>query len=172
MDFKDLAKERYSLRKFSQKSIEKEKLDLILRAGQLAPTATNAQPQKILVIDNKDVLNLLKECTPYLFDAPTALIVFYDRNIAAVRKYDNKNYGEVDATIVITQIMLQATDLGLGTTFVGHFDPQLLSEKFSIPENIIPVGILPIGYPAEDAEPSLKHNERYSIEKTVFYNNF
>jgi nitroreductase len=172
VDFKDLAKERYSLREFSDKSIEREKLDLVLRAGQLAPTARNQQPQRILVIEDKDALNSLKECTPYLFNAPTVLIVFYNKNIAAVRKYDNKSYGEVDAAIVTTQIMLQAADLGLGTTFVGHFDPKLLIEKFNIPENIIPVGVLPIGYPAEGAEPSLKHNERYPIEQTVFYNQF
>ena len=89
-----------------------------------------------------------------------------------MRKYDDKSYGEVDATIVITHIMLQATDLGLGTTFVGHFDPKLLVEKLNIPGNIIPVGILPIGYPAKEAEPSLKHNERYPIEQIVFYNKF
>ncbi len=79
MDFLQLAKEqRYSVRKFKADKIEKEKLDLILEAGRIAPTAANFQPQRILVIDSEEGLTKLKTCTPYHFNAPLALLICYD----------------------------------------------------------------------------------------------
>ncbi len=70
MDFIELVKKRYSCRSFSEKQVEKEKIDLILEAGRLAPTAGNFQPQRILVITDKEKINELKECTAFTFDAP------------------------------------------------------------------------------------------------------
>jgi len=126
MKFINLAEERYSLRKFSDQPIEKEKLDLILKAGQLAPTACNYQPQRILVLENEAALTKLKQCTPYHFNAPMALLICYDKDVSWKRSYDGKDSGEIDASIVSTQMMLQATELGLGSTWVGHFDPALI----------------------------------------------
>lgn len=172
MDFLNLAKERYSVRKFSDKRIEAEKIELILEAGKLAPTACNFQPQRILVIDDEVSLNKLKNCTPYHFDAPLAILICYDNTISWKRKYDNKDSGDIDASIVTTHMMLEVTNLDLGTTWVGHFDPELIKITFKLPENIIPVALLPIGYPAEDSQPNPNHDKRYDLDKTVFYNSF
>lgn len=172
MNFIKLAEDRYSLRKFSDKPIEKEKLNLILRAGQLAPTACNYQPQRILVIESGKALEKLKKCTPYHFNAQMVLLICYDNVISWKRKFDGKDSGDVDASIVSTHMMLQAADLGLGTTWVGHFDPALMIKEFALPDNIVPVVLLPIGYPAKDASQNPLHSERKSIEDTVFYNNF
>ncbi len=79
MNFIDLAKERYSVRNFDTKKIEQEKLDLILKAGQLAPTAVNYQPQRILVIESTEALEKLKTCTIYHFNAPMALLICADK---------------------------------------------------------------------------------------------
>lgn len=75
MDFLELAKERYSVRKFSDKKVEREKLDAILEAGRCAPTAVNYQPQRVLVLESPEALEKLKGCTPYHFHAPLALLV-------------------------------------------------------------------------------------------------
>lgn len=172
MDFSKLAEYRYSLRKFDHRPIEKEKLDLILRAARLSPTACNNQPQRILVIESKDALEKVRGCTPYHFGAPMVLLVCFEKTSSWVRSFDGKNSGDIDASIVTTHMMLQAADLGLGTTWVGHFDPSLIIKAFSLGENLIPVALLPIGYPAAQASPHPLHEQRLAIEETVFYNHF
>lgn len=172
MDFLELVKERYSVRKFSSKKVEKEKLDMVLEAGRLAPTAVNFQPQRILVIDSEENLELLKSCTTYHFHAPMALLVCYDTTVSWKRSYDKQDMGAVDASIVTTQMMLQATALGLGTTWVGHFDPEAIRRTFQIPDYLIPVALLPLGYPREDCVPHQLHDSRYDMNHTVFFNSF
>jgi nitroreductase len=172
MDFLTLAKERYSTRKFSEKKVEQETLHLILEAGRLAPTAVNYQPQRILVIENNDALTKLKACTPYHFNAPLALLICYDINASWTRPDDQKNMGVVDASIVTTHMHLQAAALGLGSTWVGHFNPEKIKQAFDLPDFLIPVAILPIGYPREDSRPHPLHNKRNPIDASVFYNSF
>lgn len=167
MDLMNLLKARYSVRMFSDKPVEDDKLNQILEAGRVAPTAVNFQPQRILVLKSKDALDKLKNCTRYYFDAPVALIVCYDNTVSWKRKYDNYDMGAVDAAIVTTQMMLETANLGLGTTWVGHFEPEAVVREFELSENIIPVAILPIGYPAEGAEPNPRHFERFELKDTV-----
>jgi Nitroreductase len=171
-DFITIAAERYSVRKFSEKPIEQEKLDLVLKAGQLAPTAVNYQPQRILVLNNEAVLTKLEACTPYRFHAPLALLVCYDKKVCAQRKADGKYSGDIDASIVATHMLLEATDIGLGATWVMHFDPEKITKTYDLPEQIVPVALLVMGYPAQDATPSNMHEKRAPIEQTVFYHDF
>ena len=113
MDFAKLSAERYSLRKFSDQKVEQEKLDLILEAGRNAPTAHNNQPQRIFVIQSPEALEKADACTSMHFHAPMTLVVAYDPEAAWKREHDGKNHGEIDASIAITQMMLQAADLCL-----------------------------------------------------------
>ncbi|MDS0525438.1 nitroreductase family protein [Clostridium sp. SHJSY1] len=173
MNFLQLAKERYSVRKFSDKKVEREKLNLILEAGRVAPTAVNYQPQRILVIENEESLIKLKSCTPYHFNAPMAILICYDSTTSWKRHYDNEDMGAVDASIVTTHMMLQAQELGLGTTWVGHFDADLMKKTFELPEYLVPVALLPLGYPSSDSVPHPKlHDNRLKIDDTVFFNSF
>ncbi|WP_124066305.1 nitroreductase family protein [Clostridium sp. E02] len=172
MNFLQLAKERYSVRKFTNQKVEKEKLDQIIEAGRVAPTAVNYQPQRILVIENNDSLDKLKECTHYHFHAPMALLICYDKTASWKRSYDQEDMGIVDASIVTTQMMLQAADLGLGTTWVGHFDPEKIKKAFAIPSELVPVALLPLGYPSEESVPHKMHLTRFDQDHTVFYNTF
>ncbi len=172
MNFLQLAAERYSVRQFSDRPVERQSLDLVLKAGQLAPTACNFQPQRILVLESREALDRLKECTPYHFSAPLAILVCYDKTVSWKRKYDGDDAGTVDAGIVTTHMMLQAAELGLGTTWVGSFDPDKVRDAFRLPANYVPVAILPIGYPAADARPSVMHDKREPLEKTIFTDAF
>ncbi|MBU5483978.1 nitroreductase family protein [Clostridium sp. MSJ-11] len=172
MNFIELAKERYSLRYFDVKKVEQEKLDLILQAGQLSPTAVNYQPQRILIIESDEALAKLKDCTVFHFNAPIALLVCANKDEAWKRSYDGKIHTDIDASIVATHMMLQATELGLGTTWVGHFDPIAVRNAFNIPSNIEPVCILPLGYPSKDAKVHPNHTKRKDISQTVLYNHF
>ncbi|WP_077611025.1 nitroreductase family protein [Clostridium sp. Marseille-P2415] len=172
MEFLQLVKERHSVRRFSDRKVEREKLDLILEAGRVAPTAVNYQPQRILVIDSKENLDKLKSCTTYHFHAPLALLVCYDSTASWKRSYDNEDMGAVDASIVTTQMMLQTAELGLGSTWVGHFDPKQIRTAFELPEYLVPVALLPIGYPREDSAPHPLHGKRFDMDHTVFFNSF
>ena len=156
MDFLNLAKERYSCRKFSDKAVEQDKIDKIIEAALAAPTAVNKQPFKIFQI-GIDKIEKLKKATPFTFDAPIFLAVGADKKSAYVRNFDNKNFAEIDATIVATHIMLEIQDMGLGTTWVGHFDETILKSEFPQMKDCSIVAIFPIGYPANDVTISPFH---------------
>ena len=172
MDFLNLAKKRYSCRSFLKKKVEKEKVEKILEAGRVAPTAVNFQPQRILVLDDEEKLSRLNECTKYGWGAPIVMVICYDKTISWKRQYDNKDEGIVDASIVATHMMLEIQDLGLGTTWIGSFDPEKVREIYKIPENLEIISLMPVGYPAEDAKPSSSHEKRNSMEEMVCWNEF
>ena len=170
MDFLDLAKNRYSVRKYAQKSVEEEKLAAILEAGRLAPTAHNAQPQRLIVVQRKENLEKISKGTN-IFGAPLAIIVCSDHSSAWVRTYDGKNTAAIDASIVTTQMMYQATDLDLGTLWICRFDPEIIIKEFNIPENYEPINILAIGYRSEELT-GVPAKIRKPMNDTVFYETF
>ena len=170
MDFEKLSAERYSLRKFSDRPVEQEKLDLILEAARSAPTAHNLQPQRVLVLRSAEAREKARKATPFRFGEPLLLVVACDEAASWHRECDNKPHGQIDAAIAVTQMMLQAADLGLGTTYIGVFDPEVLKTEF--PEELkglTPIALLPLGYPAEGAHPSRLHADRKPMEEIVKY---
>ena len=172
MNFQEIIADRYSVRKFQDKKLPKDVIDKIVKAGHLAPTACNLQPQRILVIDDSEALAKLKECTRCHFDAPAAMLICCDKTECWVRKYDGKSSGEIDASIVTTYMMLAAWDVGVGTTWVMHFNPQAMREKMGVPDNLEPVALLVMGYADVEAKPYSGHYEFKDIGETVFYNTF
>ena len=172
MEYSELIKKRYSVRKFTDEPIKKEAIDRILDAAHLAPTGCNFQPQRILVINTPEAIEKLQGCTRAHFGANTAMLVCYNRDECWTRKYDNEVSGMVDASIVATHMMLAAENEGVGSTWVMHFNPFAMREEFNIPENIIPVALLVLGYPAPDAEPHPYHSQFRPQEETVRYNSF
>ena len=172
MDFLKLAEERYSVRSFTDKAVTQEDLDKILKAGHLAPTACNFQPQRILVIRSEEAIEKLKGCTRCHFNASTALLVCYSKEACWKRKYDGAYSGQIDASIVTTHMMLEAANIGVGSTWVMHFNPTAMREAFLIPEDLEPVALLVMGYPAEDAAPISMHSEFKELNEIVKYNEF
>lgn len=173
MNFIKLAEERFSVRQFTQERIEQEKIELILRAGHLAPTGCNLQPQRILVINTDASIEKLRRCTHSHFDAPTAMLICYHTEECWKRtRFDGRASGVMDASIVTTHMMLQAADMGLGATWVMHFDPEALRREFAVPAELDPVALLMLGYPAPDAVPHRFHSEFRPMEETVCYDTF
>ena len=97
------------------------------------------------------------------------LVVAYDGTSSWKRETDGKDHGEIDAAIAVTQIMLQAADLGLGTTYVGMFEPDKLLAAFPEMAGTVPIAMLPLGYPAEGAHPARLHTDRKPLEELVAY---
>ncbi len=172
MNFLQLAEERFSVRSFKNETIAQDTLDKIIKAGYVAPTACNLQPQRILVINNEESIAKFKKCTKCHFDAPVAMLICQDEDSCWVRKYDGKKSGDIDASIVTTHMMLEAASLGIGTTWVMHFDPKAIREEFKLPDNYEPVALLVMGYPADDAEPYSGHSSFKPLEELISYNNF
>lgn len=169
MDFQALSAARYSLRKFDPRPVEPEKLDLILEAGRNAPTAHNYQPQRIFVLRSAGALEKADACAGSHFHPPVMLVVAYDPAVSWKRETDGKDHGEIDASIAAAQMMLQAADLGLGTTYVGMFQPEKLLEAFPEMAGTRPIALLPLGYPAEGAHPARLHSDRRPVEELVKY---
>lgn len=169
MDFLKLARERYSVRRFSDKPLAENDVEAILQAGLLAPTACNNQPQKILVIRSEEALAALRRCTHCHFDAPCAMLVCYDKTRSWKREFDEKDSGDIDASIVATHMMLMAASLGVGSTWVMYFIPEAVQKEFKLTDNMEATALLIMGYPAEDATPSPKHSQYRPMEDTVRY---
>ena len=167
MDFLKLARERYSCRQLSDKKVEKEKLDKIIEAGILAPTATNAQPYKIWLIESTEAKEKLAKANRYKFGAEVFFVVGAKEDEAWVRKFDNHNFAEVDATIVATHMMLEATELGIGSVWVDGFPNTKTAEVFNLPKSVKPVCLVPMGYAADDVKPSPMHEKYRPIEEMV-----
>ena len=167
MNFLELAKARFSCRKMSDKPVEEEKLNQIIEAGIVAPTAKNNQPYKIWVIKSKEAMEKLKQATNFTFGANVVLAVGGKKSDAFVRPSDNENFAIVDATIVATHLMLAVQDSGLATTWVGMFDAPKLKELFPEMQDYELVALFPIGYAASDAAPSPRHGQRRQKEEAV-----
>ena len=172
MDFLEFATQRYSVRKFLDKHLEKDVIDKIIKAGHVAPTGCNNQPQRILVINSDESIEKLKNCTRSHFGCPSAILVCYNKDESWVRKYDGEMSAPYDAAIVTTHMMLMAHQLGVGVTWVMHFNPFKIIEEFNLPENYVPCAILMMGYPAPDAEPIDMHFNKRDIDEVVFYDSF
>ncbi|MBE6898865.1 MAG: nitroreductase [Ruminococcaceae bacterium] len=167
MDFLGLAHERYSCRRFSDASVEQAKVDKIIEAAIASPTAVNYQPYKIWIIQKPGDLEKVAQTTQHTFHAPMIFAVGGRPEEAWVRKYDSKNFVDIDTAIVATHMMLEIQDLGLGTTWVGSFDEEKLKDLFPSMKGYNIVALFPTGYPAENAHPSRLHTIRKEKEQVV-----
>ena len=194
MDFMEISKQRHTVRKYSQKPVEHEKIEKILEAGRWAPTAVNAQPQRILVMDTQENLDKVKEfCTfgwqqKYVdlakesdtedhkniviyYGAPVVMLVCYDKEACWTHPESGKSSGATDATIVATHMMMEAASLGLGSAWISYFDESKARTLLNIPENWQPVCMLYVGYPADDYKPNENLSaKRKPLSETCFYN--
>lgn len=168
MNFLELAKDRWSVRKYENKPIEEEKLLRILEAGRVAPTACNYQPQKIFAAKSEESRKKLAEVCRCTWNAPVILVVCYDLQ----RTWKSKlmpgyQSGETDASIVCTHMMLQAWEEGIGSCWVGYFNDEKVREILGLPDNLRVSALLPMGYAAPDAQALPLHEEVRDFEDTI-----
>ena len=165
MEFNTVLQRRYSCRAFSPTPVEQEKVDRILEAGRIAPTAVNKQPVHLWAISDPGTLEAIKGVTRSNYGAPLILVVGCRPADAWVRRYDGKNGAEVDASIVATYMMLAAENEGLATLWVGSFDPALLSGILPGAEGYELVAMINVGYPAPESQPSPMHEARKAMDE-------
>ncbi len=171
MSVLDIAKKRYSVRKYKNQPIENDKLEQILEAAIIAPTAANIQPHRLLVLNEEESLAKLRKATTSHHNAPLAIIILGDHNNVWVRDFDGKNMVDIDTSIVTTHMMLTATDLGLGSCWVTWFNPAVIRQEFNLPSNLEPVSILTLGYSADTPQSPERHAQtRKPYSETIFFN--
>ena len=169
MDFLKLAAERYSCKKYAAVQVEQEKLDMILEAGRLAPTAKNLQEQHVYVVRTEAGLAKVDSVTPCRYGAPTVLIVAFDKTNVYTYPGGKRDSGIEDAAIVATHMMLAAKDVGVESCWLNCLDPEKTHDVFGLPENEEVLMMLDLGYAAEGAGPMPNHASRKAIEQTVSY---
>lgn len=157
MEFLELAKKRCSTRKYTEQKVEPEKLARILEAARVAPTGKNAQAFKLLVMQSEESLVKLREAANF-YDAPLAILTCADIENTWHRSFDGKIISDIDASIVSTHMVMEATELGLASLWICRFKPDVVREAFHIPEGLEPVNLTVFGYPAEPLKSAERHN--------------
>lgn len=156
MDFEKLILNRYSCRHYSDQEIEETILAKVLEAARLAPTAANRQPFQVIIIQTENQSDALLKIYPkeWFVQPPLILCVCAQPDLGwQRRKYDQQSYAVVDAAIVVDHITLQAADVGLGTCWIGDFDPQAARDFLGLPDQVEPVAFTPLGYPLDQPGP-------------------
>ena len=167
MEFKEVVKNRYSCKKYSDRQVEEEKLSAILNAGRLAPTAKNLQEQHIYVLRSAEALAKVDAVTPCRYGAPTVLVVAFDSKNVYTYPGGKRDSGVEDATIVATHMILAAADEGVDSCWVNKLDPEQLAVSLGLPENEEILMVMDLGYAAEGAGPLPNHDRRKALEETV-----
>ena len=169
MEFTKVIAGRYACKKYDGRKVEKEKMDAVLEAGRLAPTAKNLQEHHIYVVESKEALAKIDEVTPCRYGAGTVLVVTFDKTNVFTYPGGKRDSGVEDATIVATHLMLAAKNEGLETCWINFFDPEVAAEKLGLPENEEVLMMLDIGYAAQGAPMNPFHNKRKELSETVTY---
>jgi nitroreductase len=157
---------RRSIRKYTDKPVDKEVIVQLLKAGMYAPTARNSRAWQFVVIQKREILHHLSQLHPYgkmLHEAPLAIVVCGDRNIDK-----EEGYLAINCAAATQNILLAAHELGLGSVWLGVYPRQErmkeISEFLQLPEHLMPVSLISLGYPAEHRA----FPERFELEKIIW----
>lgn len=176
MEFTEVIRNRYSCKKYNPGTqVSAEKLNAILEAGRVAPTAKNLQEQHIYVVQSEEGLAKVDACTPCRYGAPTVLVVAYDKTnvytypTAKGPETDHRKSGTEDAAIVATHLMLAAANAGVDSCWLNCVHIDDLHDALQLPDNEEILMLLDLGYAAEDAKPLANHFSRKPLTETVSY---
>lgn len=166
MEFSELIRRRYSVRAYKPDPVEDEKLQQVLEAARLAPTAANRQPFQLVVIHTAGREDELKRIygRDWFAQAPIVIAACGVPDRGWVRG-DGKNYTDVDVAIVMDHLILAAANAGLGTCWIGAFDPRAAREVLGLPEGVEPIAFTPLGYASDQP----KEKKRQPLSELVRY---
>jgi nitroreductase len=167
VEFSELVENRYSVRAYKTDPVEDDKLQQVLEAARLAPTAANRQPFQIIVVHTTGREAELKRIykAGWFVQAPLIICACAIPDKGWVRKDDGKNYCDVDVAIVMDHLVLAAADAGLGTCWIAAFDPEAAREVLGLPDDVEPIAFTPLGYPADQPGPK----RRRALSELVRY---
>ncbi len=169
MTFLELARQRFSVRSYAKTIVPDDKLQMVLEAGRMAPSAANRQAWRFIVVRDAKQRRALGEAYPreWFWSAPVILVVCVDPAKAWVR-FDGKNYADVDGAIAMDHMTLCAAGIGLGTCWIGAFEPAKVRRVLGIPDHIEPLVMTPLGFPTEP----VRGKSRKPLQEVVNYDSF
>jgi len=181
MKFIELVKIRQSVRAYKDMPVETEKLQTVLEAMRLAPSASNSQPWKVIVVDEPGLINKVANATfnnsipmnKFTLTAPAILVLTVEevRFITQIAGWLKKRqFSLIDIGIAAEHICLQAAELGLGTCMVGWFNEKEISRLLNIPKQTRIGLMITIGYPEDGYE--IRPKRRKDFEEVVCFNNY
>lgn len=173
MSFVDLAKKRCSVRKFVEKEVTKEILLEVMEAARIAPSAKNMQPWHFIIATDKHLIKKISTCytREWLQNAPAIIVAIGKHSNAWVRD-DGKRHTDIDLSIAIDHITLQAVDMGLGTCWICWFDVEKCKQLFDLQENEEPIALIPIGYPAQECNKNRHKTARKQLSEIISFNKY
>ncbi len=173
MSFLKLAKLRYSVRSYKKKPVEREKLLQVLESGRIAPSAANRQPRHFIIVQDEEIRKDIATTyhKPWILQAPVIIVICGDHS-KSWRRPDGKDHLDIDAAIAIDHMTLAAADLGLGTCWICMFNAMLCHEILKLPSHIETVALLPLGYPADEADITRHGVERKKLEEIIHWDKF
>ena len=165
MDVKNVVSSRYSCRKFADRPIEQEKIEQIMEAARLAPTASNEQHNKHIVVTDKELIrSMVPACKDQKW-VETAAAILVECAIGDRTMICGHSARLVDASIAMSYMNLQAVELGLQGTWLGWFYPEKVKKVLDLPEEYEVYAVMPIGYPDDGGRP----REKKPAEEVVIY---
>ncbi|MDD5603157.1 MAG: nitroreductase family protein [Eubacteriales bacterium] len=169
MDVYEAIKTRRSIRKYSSRPLEDEKLEKVLDAGRLSPSASNRQAWKFIAVRDKEkIIQMVEACNGQAFIAQApAILVCCGTDPEGIMSCGQPRH-TIDLSIATAYMILEAHELGLGTCWLGSFNEAKVKELLEIPENVRPVAVTPLGYPAERPFPK----PRKPLDEVVCYDSY
>ena len=181
MTFQELINLRQSVRKYSETPVEREKIEKIIEAVHIAPSACNSQPWKIIIVDNQELKNEVAKATfskainfnKFTIEAPVIAVLVIEKAklIAQIGgSIKDMEYPIIDIGIAAAHFCLQAADLGLGTCMIGWFDEKKIRQLLKIPEKRKIGLVITLGYPPEDYK--LRKKIRKPLDEICGFNSY
>ena len=168
MEFTEVIKNRYSCKRFTSTQITQDQLQRILEAGRYAPTAKNLQEQHIYVARSKETLKKIDDCCPCRYNAPTVLVITYDKeNVYHYLESENTS-GPEDVSIIATHMMLAAYNEGVDSCWINRVETFKLKKELNLPDNEEIVLLLDLGF-GDNFSPLPNHTSRKELDETVSY---
>lgn len=161
-----LMQRRCSVRQFEDRAVERDKLEYVLEAARVAPSACNLQPWRFLVIEDRPLIGRIAPEWVTVAHAPALVVACGDHRVAW-RRRDGKDHCDLDVAIAVDHMTLAAAEVGLGSCWICSFDAYQCASILDLPDQVEPVVMLPIGYPAESKAPDRHEHERKPFDEIV-----
>jgi nitroreductase len=177
MEFINVIKSRTSVRQFSTKQVEDKKITYVLECARLAPSWMNKQCWRFIVIKKKETIETIAKTSiinRWLKTAPVLIVACADPLESGEK--NSVEYSTVDVSIAVEHLILAATDIGLGTCWIGGFNEEALKKLLEIPKRIKIIALTPLGYPVEKqgivegfTKTVLRATKRKTLDEIVHY---
>ena len=171
MDFLTLAKKRFSARSYLNKKVSQEDLDYIMEAGRVAPSASNKQAWKFIIVQEEENIKAVQKLyhREWFAEAPCVIVILGNHLESWKRPQDGKDHTDIDVSIAIDHITLAATERGLASCWICNFYVEDTIKYFDLPEHLEPIAFLSLGYPTKKADTNRHQKQRKAFDEIVFY---